>query len=116
MIRPCIAALVLLMTVLSVPANSVDDTSPDLQRGTELALSRCEACHGPAMLRQATAFPSLGGQKQAYLYQQLLDFKSGKRRDASMQAQLINLSDQQLKDLALYYSKQPPLELNAMDR
>ena len=116
MIRPCFAALILLMPVQSVSANSVDDTSPDLQRGAELALSRCEACHAAAMLTQATVFPSLGGQKQAYLYKQLLDFRSGKRTDASMQAQLINLSDQQLKDLALYYSKQSPLELNAMDR
>ena len=116
MIRLVFAPLTLLTTVLCAPANSVDDTNAALLRGEELARSRCEACHSPVMLAQATAFPGLGGQKQAYLYKQLLDFKAGKRTDAGMQAQVANLSREQLQDLALYYSTQPPLELRVLSQ
>ena len=94
-------------------AQVAGDDNAGLQRGSELAKSRCDTCHGLAMVALAPLFPSLAGQKRAYLYKQLLDFKLGERNDPVMQAQVVSMTDEQLRDLALYYSRQAPLEPKA---
>ena len=104
----------LFMLALFTAAPVAGDDKASLQRGGELAKSRCDSCHGPAMVARAPLFPGLDGQKQAYLYKQLLDFKLGHRKDPVMQAQATNMSDEQLRDVALYYSRQAPLDPKAL--
>lgn len=68
----------------------------------------CTGCHGIDMYR--TAFPAvyhvpkLGGQHAAYIIKALQEYKSGDRTHPSMRAIAASLSDQDMADLAAYYS------------
>lgn len=64
----------------------------------------CGACHGPDGNSMAPNFPKLAGQGNRYLLKQLNDIKSGKRTVLEMTGLLTNLQDQDLADIAAYYS------------
>lgn len=66
----------------------------------------CAACHGPDGNSAAPNFPKLAGQHESYIIKQLMDFKSGARKDPVMSAQAANLSEEDIADLAAYYSSQ----------
>ena len=66
----------------------------------------CGACHGPDGNSMAPNFPKLAGQGERYLTKQLHDIKSGKRTVLEMTGLLTNLSDQDLADIAAYFSSQ----------
>lgn len=65
----------------------------------------CAACHGENGVSATPSFPNLAGQYSDYLYHALKDYKSGKRKNAIMAGQVQNLSDEDLADLAAYFSK-----------
>jgi len=67
----------------------------------------CIACHGPDGNSIAPNFPNLAGQGEAYMVKQLQDFKSGKRKDATMTAMVMALDEQGMKDVAAFYATQP---------
>ena len=68
----------------------------------------CAGCHGIEGWR--TAFPEvykvpkIGGQHAAYLVKALQEYKRGERNHPSMRAIAASLSDQDMADLAAYYS------------
>ena len=68
----------------------------------------CEGCHGIAGYRTAypTVYqvPKLGSQSAPYLVKALQDYRSGARQHPSMNAIAATLSDQDMADLAAYYS------------
>ncbi|WP_314917750.1 c-type cytochrome [Pseudomonas helleri] len=66
----------------------------------------CGACHGPDGNSMAPNFPKLAGQGDRYLLKQLHEIKDGKRQVLEMTGQLTNLNDQDLADIAAYYSSQ----------
>ncbi|AMB86185.1 cytochrome C [Pseudomonas agarici] len=66
----------------------------------------CGACHGPDGNSMAPNFPKLAGQGERYLTKQLHDIKSGKRTVLEMTGLLTNLSDQDMADIAAYFSSQ----------
>lgn len=66
----------------------------------------CGACHNPDGNSLAPNFPKLAGQGQRYLEKQLHDIKSGKRTVLEMTGMLANFSDQDLADIAAYFSSQ----------
>lgn len=72
-------------------------------------LSMCEGCHGIPGYK--TAFPSayhvpkLGGQHAEYIIKALEGYKSGSRSHPTMTALAKTLSQQDIEDLAAYYSK-----------
>jgi len=75
-------------------------------RGATLAL-QCSMCHGVRGTASAgTDAPHLAGQPPSSTYKQLRDFKSGHRPSAVMQPLANNLSDQDMHDLAAFYSQQ----------
>ncbi len=76
-----------------------------LDEDGELMYSPCSACHG-ANGEGIAPFPRLLGQKPAYLEQQLINFRGGARQNATMQAMAINLSDEEIKWLAVYLGSQ----------
>ncbi len=81
----------------------------DPKRGQELA-SACAACHGGEGISTSPAFPHLAGQLATYLYRQLRDYKDGSRQNPLMQGFAATLSDQDMADLAAWYSRQRPPE------
>jgi len=68
--------------------------------------SMCGACHGETGLNPSPTYPDLAGQKAAYMVKQLADFKSGARTDMMMAPMAANLSEQDMADLAAYFSSQ----------
>ncbi len=93
-------------------ASNVQSYQADASKGETLANQRCIACHGDAMLKMMTTYPNLKGQKGAYLFKQLVQFKRGDRVNPIMQAQAGMLSETQMKDVALYYSQQSAVDLS----
>lgn len=65
----------------------------------------CAACHGPDGNTPMTPdFPKLAGQPADYLEKALRDYKKGARKNPMMMPMAQNLSKQDIKDLAAYYS------------
>ena len=77
---------------------------PDISKGEEKS-QVCIACHGERGISQQDNYPHLHGQRQTYLLRQLRTFRDGgDRRDPIMTPMLENMTDQDLVNLAAYYS------------
>ena len=76
---------------------------PDVAAGKEKA-SMCFNCHGAGGNSPSPRFPSLAGQKPAYLVNQLRAFRSGTRENGMMQNMAANLSDQDINNLAAFFA------------
>ena len=76
----------------------------DPARGKELTMD-CEDCHGEDGMGD-DEFPQLAGLEEAYIVEQLMAFKSGERidEDEIMPMYAEDLSDQDMADLAAYFS------------
>lgn len=66
----------------------------------------CGACHGPDGNSAVPTFPKLAGQGERYLLKQMKDIRDGARPVPTMAGQVDNMSDQDLADIAAYYSNQ----------
>lgn len=66
----------------------------------------CSACHGADGNSVVPSFPKLAGQGEAYLIKQMKDIRDGARPVPTMAGQLTGKSDEDLADLAAYYSSQ----------
>jgi len=67
----------------------------------------CAACHGADGISIAPIYPNLKGQKEAYLTSSLKAYKAGQRQggmSAIMNPQASTLSDDDIANLAAYYS------------
>jgi cytochrome c553 len=64
----------------------------------------CATCHGPSGVSDNDLYPSIAGQKEAYLVKVLKDYQAGKRMDVNMQAQVGPLTAQNIEDLAAYFA------------
>ena len=75
-------------------------------------IAQCQGCHGIEGWRTAYPevyhVPKLGGQHAAYIMQALREYKSGDRSHPSMQAIASSLSDDDIANLAAYYSRGGP--------
>jgi cytochrome c553 len=74
-------------------------------RGATLAM-QCAICHGSNRQGQVDT-PNLEGQPAAVVYKELRDFRTGARTSAVMSPFAIKLSEQDMLDLAAYYSYLP---------
>ncbi|WP_079416549.1 c-type cytochrome [Thiomonas intermedia] len=86
-------------------------TAAQLQAGAKVAQT-CAACHGADGNATSTAFPKLAGQHADYLVKQLNDYRVAKgakhpaRVNAIMNGMAATLTDAQIRDVALFYSRQ----------
>ena len=64
----------------------------------------CIACHGLKGISNNPLWPNLAGQKEEYLIKQIKAFKSGIRKDPSMAPMVTPLTEEDIKNLAAYYS------------
>jgi cytochrome c553 len=97
--------LVQTSAVAMTPQLLAESSSASVGRGATLAL-RCTMCHGVRGMSDANT-PNLAGQYSSVIYKQLLDFQSGARRNAVMSPMVVNLSDQDMRDLSAYYADLP---------
>ncbi len=70
-------------------------------------LAACESCHKHTDNAQQSYAPSISGKPVEYLYQQLLNYRDGRRLNSSMNTMLTYLSDDYLHEIASYYSELP---------
>ena len=84
----------------------------DPEAGKEKSMT-CAACHGQDGNAMVDIYPKIAGQHESYIAKQLHDFRQGAktggeegRYDPVMSAQAANLSDQDIADLAAFYSQQ----------
>jgi len=66
----------------------------------------CAGCHGVDGNSAIGTFPKLAGQGERYLLKQLVDIKSNKRVVIEMTGLLAAYDDQQMADIAAYFSSQ----------
>ncbi len=96
------------MTVGAVSPDQEEDARAGeaIFRGgiAEFNVPSCMGCHGPSGSGIPPAYPRLGGQYAVYIEAELKAFKSGAREHPIMQPIAFVLSDQQIKQLALYLS------------
>ena len=64
----------------------------------------CAGCHGTEGISSNDLWPNLAGQKQGYLVVQIRAFRDGERQSDMMKPMVVNLSDQDIDDLAAFYS------------
>jgi cytochrome c553 len=95
-------------TTSNVVMNSQMFGPPDTRsvgRGATLAM-QCAICHGSNRTSQVDT-PNLEGQPAAAVYKELRDFKVAARTNAIMSPFAVKLGEQDMLDLAAYYSYLP---------
>jgi cytochrome c553 len=96
--------LTVLMLTGSVAALAQDG---DAAAGATKAAT-CTACHGLNGNSVNPEWPVLAGQNATYAADQIKRIRDGKRPNVLMQPMVANLTDQDVADLAAYYSEQTP--------
>lgn len=67
----------------------------------------CSVCHGEqGRATSAGYFPRIAGKPAGYLYNQLLNFRDGRRTNGVMTYLVDQLSDDYLREIAEYFSRQ----------
>ncbi|HET7395584.1 MAG TPA: c-type cytochrome [Gammaproteobacteria bacterium] len=74
--------------------------------GQKKAATVCAACHGADGNSASGQFPKLAGQNAGYIVRELERFKSGKRPNPIMSGMAMGLSDQDMQDVAAWFSSQ----------
>lgn len=89
--------------------NNVALAEGDAAAGQAISAA-CIACHGADGKAIQPAYPNLAGQHASYLAKQLKEYRDGDRVNALMSGQAANLSDQNILDLAAYFSQMDKIE------
>jgi cytochrome c553 len=92
-----------MLVLASTPLRAEGDPAAGAEKN-----AMCQGCHGIKGFRVAYPavypVPKIGGQSAAYIVAALNAYKAGDRNFATMQAIASGLSDQDMEDLAAYYS------------
>ncbi|CAH9055337.1 Cytochrome c4 [Pseudoalteromonas holothuriae] len=103
-------ALTLTVLLGTLSASNATAFDGDAEAG-KVKSATCAACHGPDGNAPVTIYPKIAGQHADYIYKQLKEFKLGMtsggsegRMDPVMSAMAMPLSDQDMKDVAAYFS------------
>jgi cytochrome c553 len=89
-------------TTAAAPAAPVGDAA----NGKQLTYT-CQGCHGVTGYKNAYPnyhVPRIGGQTPQYLVNALNEYKQGKRKHPTMQAQAESFSEQDIADIAAFLS------------
>jgi cytochrome c553 len=108
--RPLLALLLLVGASASISASAADSApNPAAPETMQSKVAACAACHGAQ--GQGTDndyFPRLAGKPADYLFNQLQNFREGRRRYPPMNYLVTYLSDDYLHQIATYFSNQRP--------
>ena len=97
------AAIMSLSAVLSAAPASAADAAAGKTKA-----AACASCHGADGNSANPEWPTLAGQHEKYLIKQLAEFKNGTRSNPLMSPMAAGLSEQDMADLAAYFSSQTP--------
>ena len=100
--RSCFS-FVLALTASFFMTTAASDAAPAADLGERLAA--CIACHGKeGRTINAEYLPRIAGKPAGYLFNQLMNFRDGRRNNAAMSHLLQPLSDTYLREIAAYFS------------
>src|SRR4051795_10214544 len=68
----------------------------------------CTACHGEAGISQPENIPSLAGQPDQFIQWQLVFFRGGARKNEQMQPIVEQLTNEDIRNLAAYFTSLAP--------
>jgi cytochrome c553 len=88
-------------TLVAHGAFAADDIAAGRQKA-----QACIACHGEGGRSTNPQFPKLAGQVEDYLAQAIKSYKTGGRKNVIMQSMVATLSEQDINDLAAYFSQE----------
>lgn len=91
------------IALVALLASSVAFAAGDAAAGKSKS-SLCASCHGATGISANDLWPNLAGQKAGYVVKQLKALRDGTRVDPMMSPMAKTLSDQDIEDLAAYYS------------
>ena len=111
-----VAALFTALLMISGAVLAAGPTKGDPAKGKEIVDKTCAACHGADGNSVVAANPRLAGQHPEYIYKQLTEFKAQKRKNAVMLGMASQLSDDDMHNVAAYFSQQKPKEGGASDK
>lgn len=100
-------AVLLAMLLASLPFTLAADGDPAAGKDKSAV---CQACHGLDGKSVDPSYPNLAGQHESYLVKAMADYRAGRRTNPIMGPMAINLSDQDIEDLAAWYASQEGLE------
>jgi cytochrome c553 len=96
--------LVIALT-LAGPALAAEVPGP---KAKPIIESRCALCHGMAGESASAIYPRLAAQHPDYLVKQLQDFRDGRRKSDTMSEMAKGLADEEIRELAAWFSARPP--------
>jgi len=100
------------LVTLQVHAESLVDGS--VAAGKTKSLT-CTACHGQDGNSTMPMWPNIAGQSATYLVAQLSAFKDGSRSDPMMDGQAMMLSDEDIRNIAVYFESLPGTDAAVAD-
>ena len=115
-------ASLLLAAALAAPVFSAHADAPkaaakaDPAKGAASYAPVCAACHGADGNSMVPANPKLAQQHPEYIQKQLQEFKSGKRANPIMMGMVAALSDEDMKNIAVWLSTQTAAPGNSSDK
>ena len=96
-------AAITILGGLMLAGGAHSDQLGDRDAGRKLA-SQCSTCHGRDGYAQIPIAPHIGGEPAEYIRNQLTAFRDGTREHEMMSIVARMLSDEQIADLAAWYS------------
>ena len=98
----------LALAIIAIPAFAADPAPlvGNARTGHQLTYT-CQGCHGIEGYKNAYPnyhVPRIGGQSKEYLISALNEYRTGKRKHPTMQAQSESFSEQDIADIATYLS------------
>jgi cytochrome c553 len=99
--KACLILAVAVAALSSAPAVHAQVQDTMAQR-----MQACVVCHGKeGRATNAGYFPRIAGKPEGYLYNQLKNFKEGRRRNEAMNHLMQHMSDGYLHEIAAYFSE-----------
>lgn len=96
-------------TLLAVVADAAQTDAATVPDTIKQRLTACTACHGEqGRATNEGYFPRIAGKPAGYLYNQLHNFREGRRQYPMMTYLVDHLSDAYLQEIAQYFADQHP--------
>jgi cytochrome c553 len=102
-----------LCALISISANTYAETQGDSKDNSQGNITAgqtksatCQGCHGPDGNSFSPDWPNLARQNTHFLAKQIHDFQSGARKDPTMSSMVLGLGEQDIRDIAAYFSAQ----------
>jgi cytochrome c553 len=105
-IKSELARGLIVSTVLFLGMTGLASATGNVQAGQTKASTICLACHSLDGNSVNPEWPSLAGQHEQYIIKQIKAFRAGERVNTLMSPIAMTLTDQEIEDVAAYYSTQ----------